>query len=201
MSIRNRIKELRQVRAGDLIPDPRNWRRHEPEQRAALEAMLDSIGYAGAAIAREAPEGLILIDGHLRADLDPEQLIPVLITDVDESEAGQLLASIDPLGAMATPDIDLFAALVETHRADLPAELLDNFPMLYPAPAPEVIVTDAAVAESPGTALVWNKLKRGDTIDAIWIDGVRHILPEHIAEALKEAPIDTLEDWYALGYS
>ena len=200
MTIRNRIKELRQVRAGELIPDPRNWRRHAPEQRAALEAMLDSIGYAGAAIAREAEEGLVLIDGHLRADLDPEQMIPVLVTDVDESEAGQLLASIDPLGAMATPDPDLFSELVETYREGLPAPLLDSLPMLYPAPAPEVIVTDAALAESAGTALVWQKLNRGGTIDAIWINGVRHILPEHIAEALAEDPIETLEDWYALGY-
>lgn len=199
MSIRNRIKELRQVRAGDLIPDSRNWRRHDEAQRSALAAMLDSIGYAGAVIAREASEGLVLVDGHLRADLDPEQMIPVLVTDVTEAEAGQLLASIDPLGAMATPDPALLADLVETFKEALPGPLLDNLPMLYPTPAPEVIVTDAAMADSAGTALVWQKLNRGATVDAIWINGVRHLLPDHISEALKESPIETLEDWYALG--
>ena len=201
MSIRNRIKELRQVRAGDLIPDSRNWRRHEPAQRAALESMLESIGFAGAVIAREAPEGLILIDGHLRADLDPDQPIPCLITDVDEAEAGQLLATIDPLGAMATPDPALLAELIGTFQEVLPPPLLENLPMLYPTPAPEVIVTDAAMADSAGTALVWNKLNRGATLDALWIDGVRHLIPEHISEALREAPIEVLEEWYALGNS
>jgi hypothetical protein len=28
MNIRDRIKELRRVRAGDLRPHPKNWRKH-----------------------------------------------------------------------------------------------------------------------------------------------------------------------------
>ena len=74
--IQNRIKEYRTVRAGDLLPDPKNWRRHPPAQRRALQTMLDRIGYADALIARETPDGLMLIDGHLRADLDPQAQLP-----------------------------------------------------------------------------------------------------------------------------
>ena len=39
MTVRNRIKELRYVRAGDLIPNPKNWRRHPKAQRDALRAI------------------------------------------------------------------------------------------------------------------------------------------------------------------
>ena len=40
---RNRIRELRTVRGGDLKADPRNWRKHPKAQREALQAMLDSL--------------------------------------------------------------------------------------------------------------------------------------------------------------
>ena len=44
MTVRNRIKELRYVRAGDLIPNPKNRRRHPKAQRDALRAMWDRVG-------------------------------------------------------------------------------------------------------------------------------------------------------------
>ena len=69
MSIRDRVKELRRVRASDLRPSPHNWRVHPPTQREALRAVLDEVGYAGALLARELADGsLELVDGHLRAD-------------------------------------------------------------------------------------------------------------------------------------
>src|SRR5438034_10358912 len=77
--IRDRIVELRRVRAGDLLPDPRNWRRHPPAQATALRSMLEQVGFADALLARETPEGLCLIDGHLRAGLAPKDDVPVLV--------------------------------------------------------------------------------------------------------------------------
>ena len=44
--LRDRITELRRVRASELVPNPRNWRRHPKEQAAALRALLNEIGYA-----------------------------------------------------------------------------------------------------------------------------------------------------------
>jgi DNA modification methylase len=56
-------------------------------------------------LARETAEGgLMLIDGHLRTDVMHDQEIPVLVLDVDEAEADKLLATIDPLAAMAEAD-------------------------------------------------------------------------------------------------
>ncbi len=117
--IRDRIKSLRRVRAGDLKPSPRNWREHPEAQRAAMQGVLEQVGYADALLARELPDGTLeLIDGHLRADLDPEQEVPVLILDVDEAEAGILLATIDPLAAMAEANEEALATLLEEIEAN-----------------------------------------------------------------------------------
>lgn len=113
MQIRNRIKELRQVRASELLPNPRNWRRHPTGQADALRGALAEIGYADALIAYETDEGLMLIDGHLRAETTPDMEVPVLITDLDEVEANKLLMTLDPLAAMANTDQDALAALLE----------------------------------------------------------------------------------------
>lgn len=43
VQIRDRIREFRRVRAGDLTPNPNNWRTHPPEQRAALQGILQEV--------------------------------------------------------------------------------------------------------------------------------------------------------------
>jgi hypothetical protein len=48
MKIRDRIKELRRVKASELIPNEKNWRRHGKAQSAALKGLLAEIGYADA---------------------------------------------------------------------------------------------------------------------------------------------------------
>ncbi|MBW3600632.1 MAG: ParB N-terminal domain-containing protein [Planctomycetes bacterium] len=114
MLIRDRIVELRRVRASDLAPHPRNWRMHPRRQQEALRGILAEVGFADALLARELPDGrLQLIDGHLRAATAPEQLVPVLVLDVDEQEAAKLLASLDPLAALAEPDAAKLEELLE----------------------------------------------------------------------------------------
>ncbi len=126
--IRDRVVDLRRVRAGELVPNPRNWRRHPERQRSALRGLLRQIGYADALIAREQDGALVLIDGHLRQSLDPEQVVPVLVLDLSEEEADTLLATLDPLSAMALPDPGPLAELLERVHASAAAvtELLDS---------------------------------------------------------------------------
>jgi DNA modification methylase len=91
--------------------------------------MLADVGYADALLARETPEGLRLIDGHLRAETTPDDLVPVLVLDVNEEEAGKLLATLDPLAGMAAADPDALAALlasVSISDEDLLAQLRDS---------------------------------------------------------------------------
>jgi hypothetical protein len=118
MRIKDRVKEFRRVRARDLIPNEKNWRRHPQPQRDALLGILSEIGYADALIARETPDGLTLIDGHLRAETTPDMEVPVLILDVTEEEADKLLLSLDPLGAMAESDRDALAGLLSTVESE-----------------------------------------------------------------------------------
>jgi len=122
MEIRDRIKELRRVKAKDLIPNPKNWRVHPKAQAAALRGLLSEIGYADALLARELPDGrLQLIDGHLRAETTPNAIVPVLVLDVTESEADKILLTLDPLAAMAEADTERIGRLLETVRSDSPA--------------------------------------------------------------------------------
>lgn len=116
IDIRNRVKELRVVRAGDILPNPKNWRQHPEAQRQAYAALVKSIGFAGALLTRELDDGrLMLLDGHLRQDENPDASLPALVTDLNETEADLLLATYDPLAAMAEADqkalADLFAAI------------------------------------------------------------------------------------------
>jgi DNA modification methylase len=116
IQIRDRIKELRRVRGRELLPHPKNWRRHPQAQVAALRGLLDEIGYADAVLARELPDGrLMLIDGHLRKETTPpDAQIPVLVLNVSEEEAEKILLTLDPLAAMAESDTERIKDLLAT---------------------------------------------------------------------------------------
>jgi hypothetical protein len=119
MQIRDRIKELRRVRAADLRPNPRNWRAHPRAQRDALRGVLAEVGYADALLVRELHDGtLMLIDGHLRAETTPGSLVPVLVLDVDETEADKILLTHDPLAGMATVCEEQLRALLAEVRTE-----------------------------------------------------------------------------------
>jgi DNA modification methylase len=104
MKLRDRIKELRRVKASEILPNPANWRTHPKAQQDAMRGILAEVGIADALLVRETPAGLQLIDGHLRADVAPDSEWPVLVLDVDDKEAAKLLATVDPLAAMAETD-------------------------------------------------------------------------------------------------
>lgn len=129
MQIRDRIQELRRVRAGDLVPNPRNWRTHPPEQRDALQGILAEVGYADALLARELDDGrLELVDGHLRAEITPDALVPVLVLDVDQEEASKILLTLDPLAGLAGADEHQLSELIEQTEFENPQvrQMLDE---------------------------------------------------------------------------
>jgi len=113
MKIKNRVRELRYVKASELAPNPKNWRTHPKSQQEALRGILAEVGYADALLARELPDGsLMLVDGHLRAETTPEQEVPVLVLDISEAEADKLLLSLDPLAALAETNAVALDALL-----------------------------------------------------------------------------------------
>lgn len=154
MQIRDRITELRRVKASELRPHPRNWRTHPQTQRDAMRGMLAEIGYADALLARELPDGTLqLIDGHLRAEISPDNEVPVLLVDLSEQEAAKLLALHDPLAGLAEANADALEGLLEhvdTESASL-QRILDQM-LSQPAPSlPEASYEHAGFRPGLGT--------------------------------------------------
>ena len=120
MAYRDRIKELRRVRAGDLQPNSKNYRLHGDYQKAVLsEAMERVVGVVDAVIARETASGsLELVDGHLRADLDPEAILPVLVVDLAEDEVDLVIATLDPIAGLAAHDGKILNELLDHISGD-----------------------------------------------------------------------------------
>ena len=119
MSIRNRIKEHRRVRAGDLLPHELNPRTHGLVQRATLAELYEEVGYARSLLAFELPDGrLKLIDGHLRRELHPDLEVDVEILDVSDEEARTLLLSMDPVAQLAGYDARLLDELRSITQTD-----------------------------------------------------------------------------------
>lgn len=196
MQVRDRVRELRRVPAGELRPNPKNWRTHPVAQQDALRGVLAEVGYAGALLAREADDGgLVLIDGHLRAETTPDMEVPVLVLDVNEAEADKLLATIDPLGAMAEADVGKLDSLLR--EVDTGSEALQEMLAelakdngLYKTPE----VVEDEVPEPPAnpvtqTGDLWvlgeHRLLCGDSTNA---EDVRRLMNGDIAFLLATDP-------------
>ena len=112
---RDRVIDFRRIPARDLQAHDGNWRQHPSLQQEALLGTLREIGIAGALLVYHSPAhdgALVTIDGHLRKALDPEQTWPCLVLDVDDAEAAYILATHDPLSAMAEANADVLARLL-----------------------------------------------------------------------------------------
>lgn len=88
---RNELKNIEGVKASELIPEPKNPRVHGHEQREAMVAVLTQFGKCSSLQAIETPDGLMLLDGHLRQDLDAAEEWDVEILDLRPEEADLLL--------------------------------------------------------------------------------------------------------------
>lgn len=125
MKIRDRIKELRRVKGADLIPNAKNWRTHPQAQQDAMRGILADVGYADAVLAYETPEGLKLVDGHLRAEITPDAEVPVLVLDITDEEADKILATHDPVAALAGANNERLANLLQDLKDnEVPLELM-----------------------------------------------------------------------------
>ena len=155
---RDRVMGLAKLPRERIKRAPKNWRTHNDKQRGALRGLLSDIGIAGtelvwipsdharaqlrAAASFEAwlstYDGPVqLIDGHLRHET-LLQLQPVIVTDLDESEAALLLATFDPVSALAGRDDSLLAELLDLAkpRAKGAVELIEELRAIVKPPPP-----------------------------------------------------------------
>ncbi len=119
MLIKDRIVELKRIKGSQLRPNPKNWRTHSKEQQDAIKGILAEVGFAGACLVRQLEDGsYMLIDGHARTEVSGDAELPCLVLDVTEQEADKILATYDPLGAMAGKDAEKLDELLKSFDMD-----------------------------------------------------------------------------------
>jgi hypothetical protein len=111
---RNRIVGHGERTPAEFTANPYNWRLHPRDQQVALSGMLDTVGWVQQVIVNRRTN--TLVDGHLRVALAlqrSEPSVPVLYIDVSEEEERLILASLDPLSAMARAEEARLAELMK----------------------------------------------------------------------------------------
>jgi hypothetical protein len=110
-----RSLRLEWVTPDSVADNPKNWRRHPELQLSALGSSLDECNWAGALLYNEYTSRLI--DGHARKEIALKKgiaAVPVLVGSWTPEVEAKILATLDPLAAMA-----------ETNAAQLTALLRD----------------------------------------------------------------------------
>jgi hypothetical protein len=187
------------VGSGTEAPDqlranPANWRIHPKAQQDALAGALDQIGWVQQVLVNQ--RSGFLVDGHARVALAlsrGEKSVPVVYLDLDPEEEALVLATLDPISAMAGQDSEKLRELladVAVDDAGLRAMLSD----LLPA-EPKAGLTDPddvpAVGDEPGIkagdlfALGDHRLMCGDAAEE---DELRRLMADSRADCVWTDP-------------
>lgn len=130
VAIRDRIVGHDDVLVSQLLNNPNNWRIHPKAQQEALAGVLKDIGWVQGVIVNVQTGNLV--DGHLRAiiaDREGVEKIPGTQVDLTKLEEAEILATYDPIGAMATTDKEKLTALmrdIDTENAAV-QQLISDF--------------------------------------------------------------------------
>ena len=115
MSRRKKGLRLEWMDPDQLAEHPENWKTHPESQVESLESVMGQVGWAGALLYNERTGRLL--DGHARKKLDTKLLIdgkvPVLIGSWSEKDERLILATLDPLAAMAQTNEEALKAILE----------------------------------------------------------------------------------------
>jgi len=109
----NRIVGYGEERPDDLLANPRNFRVHPKHQQSALSGVLSEVGVVQNVLVNRRTN--TLIDGHLRVTLamrSNQQTIPVTYVDLTDAEEALILATFDPISALAATDAAQLEALL-----------------------------------------------------------------------------------------
>jgi hypothetical protein len=115
--------------ASQFIANPSNWRTHPQSQREAMRGALNEVGWVQRVIVNRRTG--YLIDGHERvweALQNGDAEVPFVEVDLDEAEEAYVLATLDPIGAMAQADaakLDELLREVQSGEAGVQAMLAE----------------------------------------------------------------------------
>lgn len=118
---RDRIVGHGHEKPDQLLANPANWRTHPPDQWDQMERVLGRVGWVQRVIVNRRTGHMV--DGHLRVRLalqHDEETVPVTYIDVSPAEEKLVLATFDPLGALASRDEEKLAELKEDVLRELP---------------------------------------------------------------------------------
>ena len=132
---RNRIMGAGEEAPSALAANPLNWRLHPKRQQDALAGSLDSVGWVQQVLVNRRTG--YVVDGHARVELAlarHEPRVPVLYVDLSPEEERLVLATLDPIGALASADTErLSGLLAQVSAADAGLQaLLDGLAVTAP---------------------------------------------------------------------
>ena len=106
-SWKNRITRYGEEAPDQLLAHPLNFRLHPKHQQDALAGVLSEVGIVQNIIVNERTGHVV--DGHLRISLamrDNQPTVPVTYVDLTPDEEALILATLDPISALANADAD-----------------------------------------------------------------------------------------------
>ena len=116
---RNRITGSGEEAPDQLLANPANWRIHPKAQQDALAGALDAVGWVQQVLVNRRTG--FVVDGHARVALAlsrGEPSVPVLYVDLAPDEEALVLATLDPIGAMAGRDDEKLRSLLADVTVD-----------------------------------------------------------------------------------
>lgn len=109
----NRIVRHGTADPAQLAANPRNWRIHPQAQQDALRGVLSDVGWVQSVIVNESTG--YVVDGHARIALalrTGQATVPVTYVDLTHDEEALILATLDPIAAMAVADAEQLEQLL-----------------------------------------------------------------------------------------
>ncbi len=109
----NRIIGEGEEDPSQLLANPGNFRIHPKPQQDALSGVLSEVGWVQRVLVNQRTGHVI--DGHLRVSLAisrNEPTVPVIYVDLSPEEESLVLATFDPISALAATDRDQLDALL-----------------------------------------------------------------------------------------
>lgn len=115
----NRIVGYEEVDVDQIDFHPMNYRIHSKHQQEVLDSVIREVGVVQNVIVNKRTGRLL--DGHLRvilADRNGEKTIPATIVDISVEEEAKILATLDPISALAGVDREKLAGLLQDVHAE-----------------------------------------------------------------------------------
>lgn len=121
----NRIIGYGSLPASQFLANESNWRIHPRNQQDAIESVLGEVGFVQSVIVNKRTDSAwgkdrgveTLVDGHMRVEValsrGEDTIVPVVYVDLTPTEERLVLATFDPIAALAGRDDPKLLSLID----------------------------------------------------------------------------------------